>query len=265
MEADALPNMVDADQLAEDQTDAVLLEAVRAGDVGAYGLLFRRHAEPARRLAARYLTSPAEQHELAAEAFARVLAALRGGAGPHENLRPYLLVTMRHLAIQWRRREDRVQLYGAVPETGCPLDGATTESDEIVLRRWNMDLVRSAFQSLPPRWRMVLWRTEVERAPLGDLASVLAISPNGVAALAMRAREGLRQAYLQVQVPTSDELACQAARHQMGMWVRGGLSRLRSRPIVAHLGDCPDCQTVVALLTEANRELRATVPDPVPR
>ncbi|MGC7098763.1 RNA polymerase sigma factor [Amycolatopsis lurida] len=234
-------------------TDAALLDAVRAGDLPAYGVLFQRHAEPARQFARRWHSNPAERHELVAEGFARVLAAIRGGAGPREHLRPYLLVTMRHLAITWQRGRARVELYGDVPETGA--DTTAPRLDEIVLRRWNAQLAGSAFQRLPRRWQLVLWHTEVESASAADLAAVLGISPNGVAALAKRAREGLRQAYLQEQVPDAGELSCRSSRHQMGTWIRGGLSCHRSRRIDDHVADCADCRTVAGRLAESNGEL----------
>nr|WP_042179931.1 sigma-70 family RNA polymerase sigma factor [Kibdelosporangium sp. MJ126-NF4]CEL14103.1 sigma-70 region 2 domain protein [Kibdelosporangium sp. MJ126-NF4]CTQ88470.1 sigma-70 region 2 domain protein [Kibdelosporangium sp. MJ126-NF4] len=240
----------------EGASDVALLDAVRMGDPGAYGTLFQRHAEPARQIAGQWLKGPAEQHELVAEAFANVLAAIRGGCGPRDNIRAYLLVTMRHLAIKWRRNRDQVDLYGTVPETGGILDDTALRSDEIVQRLWNLDLAWSAFRSLPPRWRMVLWRTEVESDSPTDLAPMLGISPNGVAALAMRAREGLRQAYLQAQVPTAHDRACQHARHLMGTWTRGGLSAQRAQPVADHVGRCADCRAVARHLAEANRELQ---------
>ncbi|AXB48453.1 hypothetical protein A4R43_13265 [Amycolatopsis albispora] len=242
-------------------TDTALLDAVRAGDLTAYGVLFERHADPARQFARRWAGSAAEAHELVAEGFARVLAALRAGAGPREHLRPYLLVTMRHLAITWRRTRARVELYGTTPEAGP--DVTAPRLDEIVLRRWNTQLARSAFQRLPPRWRLVLWHTEIESAPAVDLASTLGISPNGVAALAKRAREGLRKAYLQEQVPESGELGCRAPRHQMGTWIRGGLSCHRAQRIEDHVAGCADCRTVATRLAESNGEL--TPPPKPPR
>ncbi|MBN6038903.1 RNA polymerase sigma factor [Amycolatopsis sp. 195334CR] len=241
-------------------TDAALLDAVRAGDLPAYGLLFERHAEAARQFARRWHRSPAERHELVAEGFARVLAAIRGGAGPREHLRPYLLVTMRHLAITWQRRLARVELYGEVPESGA--DPTAPRLDEVVLHRWNAQLAGSAFQRLPERWQLVLWHTEVESASAADLASALGISPNGVAALAKRAREGLRQAYLQEQVPESGDQGCRLSRHRMGTWIRGGLSCHRTRRIDDHVAHCTDCQTVVTRLAESNGEL---TPPPRPR
>lgn len=240
----------------EDVSDVALLDAVRTGDARAYGMLFRRHAGPARQLAGQWLKGPAEQHELVAEAFASVLAAIRGGSGPRDNVRAYLLVTMRHLAIKWRRHRDQVDLYGTVPETCGSWHESAPRSEEIVQRLWSLDQAWSAYRSLPPRWRMVLWRTEVESDSPTDLAPMLGISPNGVAALAMRAREGLRQAYLQAQVPGAEDQACQRVRPTMGTWTRGGLSGQRDKPVTDHISRCADCREVANHLAEANREIQ---------
>jgi Sigma-70 region 2. len=64
-----------------EQTDAELLSAVAAGDDDAYGLLWRRHEAAARRLAAQ-LTRHGSVDDLVSEAFARVLRAVKSGAGP---------------------------------------------------------------------------------------------------------------------------------------------------------------------------------------
>lgn len=174
--------------------DATLLAAVRGGDLGAGELLFRRHAEPVRRIAAGWGVQPAERDDLVAEAFTCVLAVVRAGGGPRDNLRPYLVVTMRNLAARWGRHRLRVQPHAEVPGTGA-VEGA----DERVLRRSSDQLVRSALHTLPVRWRTVLWSMVAEGRTPAELAPVLGVSPNGVAALACRARRGLRQAYLQAE------------------------------------------------------------------
>jgi RNA polymerase sigma factor (sigma-70 family) len=235
-------------------TDAALLDAVRSGDLGASDELFRRHAEPARRAAARWSSDPADREDLLAEAFVRVLIAVRTGTGPRDSLRPYLLVTMRNLAIGWGRRRARLDLYGDLPEQhGAPVEAG---ADEVAVRRWNAGLAWAAFCSLPDRWRTLLWHTEIEGATPAELARLLGLSPNGVAAMAVRAREGLRRAYLQVQVPDADEPACREVRRHMGAWVRDGVSARRAGKVARHVTDCMPCQAVTAGLREFNRELR---------
>ncbi|WP_113693713.1 sigma-70 family RNA polymerase sigma factor [Amycolatopsis albispora] len=234
------------------ERDEVLLAAVRDGDFGACDVLFRRHGAAARRAAMRWTGDSPDCDDLVAEAFVRVLIAVRSGAGPKQDMWPYLLVTMRNLAVSWQRRQAKVDLWGEVPEQATPAAAA----DEVTVRRWQAGIAWAAFCTLPGRWRTVLWHTEVEGTPAAELAPMLGVSPNGVAVLAMRAREGLRRAYLQVQVPDSSKPDCGLVRPEMAAWVRGALSVRRAARVVAHLDRCGPCRSVAAGLTEANLELR---------
>jgi RNA polymerase sigma factor (sigma-70 family) len=235
----------------DEPPDAVLLAALRDGDPDAGGALFRRHAEPLRRTAGTWLRPPAERDDLVAEAFARVLAVVRAGGGPHGELRPYLVVTMRNLLSRWSRQRSRVELCATVPEPAGRGGGV----EELAVRRSDAELVWSAYRTLPGRWRTVLWRTEAEGGSPAEVAPSLGLSPNSAAALAMRAREGLRQAYLQVQVPAAEEPVCREPRRRMGAWVRGALPPRRARAIAAHVAGCRACRSVATGLDEANREL----------
>jgi len=234
---------------ADGPPDAVLLAAFRAGDLDAGGALFRRHAEPLRRTAAAWAEQPAERDDLVAETFARVLAVVRAGGGPDGDLRPYLVVTLRNLVFRWSRQGSRVELCETVPET------SSSGADELALHRSNEKLAWSAYRTLPGRWRTVLWRTEAEGDTPTEVAPLLGLSPNSVSALAMRAREGLRQAYLQVQVPDAEEPVCREPRRRMGAWVRGALSPRRASAVAAHIAGCGACRSVARGLDEANREL----------
>lgn len=234
---------------AAEPPDAVLLAAFRAGDLDAGGALFRRHAEPLRRTAAAWAKQPAERDDLVAETFARVLAVVRAGGGPDGDLRPYLVVTLRNLVCRWSRQGSRVELCETVPET------SSSGADELALHRSHEKLVWSAYCTLPGRWRTVLWRTEAEGDTPTEVAPLLGLSPNSVSALAMRAREGLRQAYLQVQVPDAEQPVCREPRRRMGAWVRGALSPRRASVVTDHIAGCGACRSVARGLDEANREL----------
>jgi RNA polymerase sigma factor (sigma-70 family) len=257
--------MEDSDA-ARPSPDAALLDSVRAGDLTAYGELYVRYAEPVRLAARQWTSQPAEQQDLVADAFARTLNAIRNGAGPQKSLLPYLLTTVRRLGIMSSRRREQVSLYGMEPRPDATFgDGAGTGVDEGALRRWHLQLARSAFHALPQRWREVLWHTEVESRSPAELAPRLGLSPNGVAALAMRAREGLRQAYLQAQVPNARATTCAAAREHLGTWTRRGVSPRRTRLIVEHLAACGDCRDAADMLAESNHELHVTARNRVPR
>ena len=77
----------------EAPADAELISAVRGGDVDAYGTLFERHVEAARRLA-RQLVPPADADDLVSEAFVKVLGVLQRGGGPDVAFRAYLLTSV---------------------------------------------------------------------------------------------------------------------------------------------------------------------------
>ncbi|GAB3148609.1 sigma-70 family RNA polymerase sigma factor [Amycolatopsis sp. NPDC004378] len=235
--------------VAEELSDAELLAALRAGELDACGALYRRHAGPLRRTAAAWARQPAERDDLVAETFARVLAVVRAGGGPDGDLRPYLVVTMRNLVSRWSRQRSRVELCETVPET------SSSGAEELALHRSNENLVWTAYCTLPGRWRTVLWRTEAEGDSPTEAAPLLGLTPNSVSALAMRAREGLRQAYLQVQVPDAEQPVCREPRRRLGAWVRGGLSPRRASVVADHIAGCGSCRTVVSGLDEANREL----------
>jgi hypothetical protein len=120
-------------------------------------------------------------------------------------------------------------------------------------------LIARAFLSLPERWRAVLWHTEIEGAKPADVAPLLGLTANGVAALAYRAREGLRQAYLQMHLSGVTRQECRPVAAKLGAYVRGGLSARETQAVSVHLDECADCRAVYAELTDVNVALRGLV------
>src|SRR6476661_1329567 len=101
-----------------------------------------------------------------------------------------------------------------------------------------------AFASLPERWQLVLWHTEVEGQKPAEVAPLLGLSPNSVSALAYRAREGLRQAFLSMHAQDTADATCLWAQEHLGAHVRGGLSRRDSSRVERHLVECRRCTAV---------------------
>lgn len=233
------------------RTDAELLGAVRAGDRQAGGELFRRHVTMLRGIAGGWVRQPAEREDLVAEAFARVLSTVAAGGGPKANASAYLVATMRNLLARWAKNDRRVDLYATVPDVATAEQGI----EDVVVTRSVDHLMWSAYRTLPGRWRTVLWRTTAEGDSPSEVAPLLGVSPNGVTVLARRAREGLRQAYLQVQVPEAELPQCQEVRRRMGAWLRGGLPDRRAATLTRHVTGCAPCQTVAGRLAEVNRDL----------
>ena len=165
----------------------------------AFGALYLRHVAAARVLARQLARDPSEADELVAESFTRVLGVLQRGAGPEAALRPYLLSTMRRLHVDRRVAERKTE----------PTDDLTPHDQgepfvDLPADELERSIVSTAFASLPERWRLVLWHTEVEGLPPAQVAPLLGISANATAALAVRARAGLRDAYLSAHVSDAD-------------------------------------------------------------
>src|SRR5579875_1740026 len=232
-------------------SDAELIAAARAGDGSAYGVLYERHRDAARRLAY-HLTGRADDAEDAvAETFARVLAAIRRGSGPTEAFRPYLLAALRHVAADQRRGQ-----RGQVPVANEDLPDPGQPFADPALVSLERSLVTRAFRSLPERWSAVLGHTEVEQARPAEVALIFGLTPNAVSALSHRAREGLRQAYLQLHLSSRAKAECGPIAARLGAHVRGAVSRRDARRIDGHLRRCSDCQAAYAELTAINGTLR---------
>ncbi|WP_424190262.1 sigma-70 family RNA polymerase sigma factor [Actinokineospora sp. G85] len=241
-------------------SDADLISSVRGGAVSAYGELYERHVASARNLARQLARSPAEADDLVSEAFAKVLDTLRQGKGPDAAFRAYLLTALRHTAYDKTRRERKVELTEDVTQvSGVKPESVTVPFADPAVAGLERTMAARAFAALPERWQAVLWHTEVEGQSPAQVGPLLGLSPNGVSALAYRAREGLRQAYLQVHLVDSSDEACRASANRLGAWVRGGLSTRERAQVESHLDGCARCRALVAELTEVNGSLRAVV------
>ena len=228
-------------------SDAELLDQARNGDEAAFTELYVRHQPAAAGLASTYRRL-GDPEDLVNEAFEKVLAAVRRGAGPTDAFRAYLFVTLRRLAAEHDERP-----------AGQPLDNVpesvVAEVTEPEMARADRDIMNDAFESLPDRWQTVLWHSAVEGRAPRELASVLGVSADAAAALAYRAREKLRQAYLQAHLLASPHPECEPHRSRLGAYVRGGLSRRDQAATKRHVGRCESCQALVVELTDVNRML----------
>ncbi|MCA1655557.1 MAG: sigma-70 family RNA polymerase sigma factor, partial [Pseudonocardiaceae bacterium] len=227
----------------EGPSDAELIEAVREGTVSAYGSLYERHVASAHNLARQLSRSPAEADDLVSEAFAKVLATLRAGRGPDSAFRAYLLTALRHTAYDNTRRDRKVELSEDVSTvSGVSAEAVSEQFHDTAVAGLERSLAAQAFARLPERWQAVLWHTEIEGQSPAEVAPILGLTPNGVSALAYRAREGLRQAYLQGHLAETADRHCRAAADRLGAWTRGGLAKREKAQVEAHLDDCARCR-----------------------
>lgn len=174
------------------------------------GERYARHRTAAHAMAKQVVGTPAAAEDLVAEAFAKVLDVLRRGGGPHCAFRAYLLTTVWNLSMALNNRGRRVQLAAEL-DGFCGPENHAQFVDPAVLEL-ERELVGKAFAWLPHRWRRVRWCMEVERLTTADVSRKLGISRNSAAALAYRARKGLREAYSGVRGRTHPPPACGSGR-----------------------------------------------------
>ena len=227
----------DTEEQNQGLPDEALLASTRTGDEAAFGELWKRHAN-AGAAAARQFSSIADVDDLVSEAYLRIFRVLQNGGGPRDAFRPYLYSTIRNIALDWRQKLPVVSLEVA-PELEDPAgDPETTVIERSVTAR--------AFHTLPERWQAVLWYLEVEGMEPAETAPLLGLSPNATSALAVRAREGLRKAWLQAHVSEASVPAgCRWTTNRMGDYARGSLSRRGRERFERHLETCERCSQLL--------------------
>uniref|UniRef100_A0AAU3GVA8 Sigma-70 family RNA polymerase sigma factor n=1 Tax=Streptomyces sp. NBC_01401 TaxID=2903854 RepID=A0AAU3GVA8_9ACTN len=252
-------------------SDAQLIQGMREGDDQAYEELFRRHSGAVRRYARTCCRDAHTADDLTAEVFARTLQAVRGGKGPEEAVRAYLMTAVRHVAAAWTRSAKREHLVDdfAVFAAQATRSAGLSETDTLdlgaevrAMHEADRSMAMQAFRSLPERWQAVLWHTTVEEESPSEVAPLFGLTANATAVLAVRAREGLKQAYLQAHVSQSLTAGGDCAQYadRLGAHARGGLRTRAERGLRKHLDECAKCRIAAGELDRVNAGIPAVLP-----
>jgi RNA polymerase sigma factor (sigma-70 family) len=256
---------------ADVRSDAELLAVLRGRPADqassiAFAALYDRHRDAARGLARQLARSPSDADDLVSAAFARLLEILRAGGGPTEAFRAYLLTSLRHLAYDRTRAERRLDLTEDMGEVvGVDPERTVIPFSDPAVAGLERSLAARAFATLPERWQAVLWHLEVEGDSPADIAPLFGLTANAVSALGYRAREGLRQAYLQEHLTGGPAAPPRDRRHReaeekLGAYTRGGLAKRDAAKVEEHLRECAECRALAAELREVNSGiLRSTI------
>lgn len=253
------------------RSDAQLILQMRDGDDLAYEELFRRHSGSVRRYARSCCRDAHTADDLTAEVFARTLQAVRGGKGPEEAVRAYLMTAVRHIAAAWTKTAKREQLVDDFAVFAAQAAGFSEVSDAdtldlgadvLAMHDAEQSMALKAFRSLPERWQAVLWHTTVEEESPSEIAPLFGLTANATAVLASRAREGLKQAYLQAHVSRSLTSGGDCVRYadRLGAYARGGLRIRAERGLRKHLDECAKCRVAVGELAHVNAGIPALLP-----
>ncbi|UKA58949.1 SpaH/EbpB family LPXTG-anchored major pilin [Arthrobacter sp. FW306-2-2C-D06B] len=235
-------------------SDPHIMAMVRDGDASAFDELFRRHVAAAQFVARAQTDNVSDADDVVSEAFASIFQALTEGKGPDQFFRSYLLTAVRRIAYDRNRKARRTQVVGDVDV----LDTVAMDADT-VLDAFESTTMAKAFRSLPERWQAALWHVDIEGLKPAAAAPFIGLSPNGVSSLVIRAREGLRQAYLQNHVTVVSDDSCAEFSSQLGKYARDGLKRASREKVRAHLEECPKCTAVLVELNDVQAGMRALV------
>jgi RNA polymerase sigma factor (sigma-70 family) len=251
--------MTESQTLPDDDvaSDAALIAATRTGDQDAAAELYDRHAGAAWVVARQYTDSAADADDVVADAFEAVAGALGRGDGPEVAFRAYLFTVVRRVATA-RRQDGSEQPADEIAnlEPGTALAGT---ADDPALAGLDGGVVARAFHTLPQRWQAVLWHTEVEELTPAEIAPLLGLTATGVAALAPRASEALRQAYLQQHLAHPATESCAALAGKLDGYLRDSLSARGTRRVEEHLDGCDECRTLVLELQDVSHGMRSVV------
>ena len=229
--------------------DADLVLRTRSGNSDAFGELWRRHYRSGLTVA-RNMTSSIDADDLVQEAYARIYQSIRKGGGPTGSFRAYLFTSIRNTASGWgrSRKETTLDEFEDVEDP--------TNNEQATNEALDRSLTHQAFRSLPTRWQEVLWYSEIERMGPAEIAPLLGMKATAVAQLAFRAREGLRQAWIQAHLNSVED----GSEHQwtiehLGAYARNNLGVREHARIEDHLSGCARCTIVAGEAKEVGSRL----------
>lgn len=233
----ACRSRLETDRCAVAERD--LIEAVRRGDVDAYGEIYRRHSVAVERLARRLCRDRHEADDVAGDVFCNTLNAIRSGVGPSDECRAYLLRSVRHTIVKRRTRKDTGRTTPCVND-----DLERPQPDDVPLAGGP---ATDALRNVPDRFRELLWYVEIEGHDSTDVAVREDIANPAASSMMHRARRSLRRAYLRgcVHAPISDG-ACTPIRSLMPAFVDGEVGTAGADRVRRHLGECVACTDALA-------------------
>lgn len=166
--------------------DDELLQRWRAGENDAGSELYERHRDDVQRYARRLSRGMGDPEDIVAEAYTKVLGAIRRGQGPRDGFRRYLFTAVRTCAFDVHRGDHAIDDEVPEREDDRSFDDVLAADSPMLL----------AFAELPERAKRILWLLEVEGWTASEVARMVGATPGAVSALAYRSRTQLRRRYL---------------------------------------------------------------------
>ena len=237
--------------------DLTLVEAARAGDRLAFGVLYLRHHAAAWRVACVVSRFSPDAELAVIEGFTRVFSALPRKAeefasGP-VSFRPYLLACVRQVAL------DRARTAGRADNSPGQLAGLAPNG-ELVLSSLEHHVARGALAALPERSRTTLWLSEVEAMTPAEIAGLVGSRPDEITALVAQARRDLHTASQAILCGHEVRADCRFTIANLETYEAGTLDPPKGVLVRSHLDICPACRMRLGEMANGPATLAAAVP-----
>lgn len=153
---------------------------------------YRATLAPLRRYLARLIGSQTEAQDLAHEAYAKVLPALRD----KEISQPqaFLYTTAKHLALDQLKRRTRAPFDASQPADSAAALSSAPGVEAIVMAREEWALLERVVAELPPGCRQVLLLRTIDRMSHAEIAEKLGLARSSVEKHLLRATRLLHAA-----------------------------------------------------------------------
>ena len=161
-----------------------LLERFAAGDLAAFEELFRQHQKEVYAWIVRIVRDTGIAEDLTVETFWRI-HKYRTRFDPAGNFRAWARRIATNAALDHLRHSRR--------ETGLPEDLPCATGADPAVRRETRERIRTAFEELPAKYRLVATLSLIEEEPYNDIAAAAGISVALVKVRVFRAIRMLRK------------------------------------------------------------------------
>lgn len=233
-------------------SDMDLVRLTRSGDSAAYGVLWSRHYHAALR-ATFAISNKHNAEDVVQEAFTRIYQAILQGKGPREVFRAYLYTVLRSTSMNWSRNAKEESSLEDLP---IGVEPAYSFEGQVI----DKSITARAFSALRPQWKAVLWYLDVENMSPREVGPLLGISANATSALATRAREGLRVAWLQAHLNSDSATAkCKWSVEHMGAYNRKKLPARQRERMQQHLTVCLKCSILIEEVGNLSKNLNVFI------
>ena len=162
-----------------------LMQAVAAGDLGAFEEIVLRHQKQAWGIAYRFLGDPHAAEDVAQEAFLRILDAAPAYR-PAAAFRTYLVRVVTRLCLDYAEKK-RPVLADEPPDT-VAAGPSLADQAELVERE---TAIQAALRALPPNQRIAVVLRYFEGLGGAEIAGMMNVSAKAAERLLARARESL--------------------------------------------------------------------------